>query len=930
MLTLRPICGGKSGFIEKHLESNDYYEEGHKVKGVFFGKLAYKLGLGTQQVQSGQVEALRTGNHPLTSEKLRERKGSRKFQKDGSISQEICFQDAVFSAPKSLSLLSCLGNDSRLLAAHNKAVLETLSVVESFATTRVRVKGKNEDRTTGNLIACLYQHDSSRALDCNIHTHCLISNLTWDEVEGKYKALKAKPIFDRATFFTAVYRSVLAREVLNLGYQIENRKDSSFEILGLPSHLLEKFSQRSKQRDKAISDFVQQHKRQPSKNEIALLVRDSREKKMVEISTAEVRAQQRAKLTPSEALLIENLVKKAQSGGNTSSKRNPVSARECLNFAISHIFERVSVAKDFHLWKEALKHGRGSVDLAKLQREFERMIKAGELLRHGNEITTKACLSRERKIIACVNSGMGKFERFGGKLGHFEPGAHLNAQQKQAITQVLNCCDEFLFLSGAAGVGKTTVLEQLHKAFKLAGQQVVALAPSQAALSELQARGFRDAFTLQRLLLDEKAKASLSGKILILDESGMVSAQQMADFLAVSRAAGARVIFAGDTQQLNSVDAGDALRVLEHYSFMRKVCINQVERQQVAAYREAMQNFRENTLKGFHLLEKMGAIVEVLPENRTEMVALTYENESRKLNSKGQKQSVLVVAATHQEIDLITAKIRSQKRERGELGQGKEVDHLKALHWTEAQRGYAENFQAGQFLIFHRKTTQFDKDSVLEVVEVKEKNKILVRGADSKQFLLNVNQLKKAFSVCEKKKMEVCAGDKLLLQANSNKNGVRFTNGELVSVEKVTEQGIHLADRRVLPGNYQNFTMGYAITAHKAQGQTVNSVIVSGEGMRSKPLFYVACTRGRERLRIITSDKEALKDALGNSGERKSALELMGNESICVHRARRVLDAILSRSQQLMLDTKTRLSSVLGNDGARKFASQGNHARGKN
>jgi conjugative relaxase-like TrwC/TraI family protein len=875
MLTLRSISGAK-GYGKRHLEANDYWDEKGKITGLWWGRGAAKLGL-AGAVLTNDLELLGIGKNPVTGEKIRQRFSTAKIQADGSVSQPIQYQDAVFSAPKSVSILACLG-DSRLLAGHDKAVLAALACCESLATTRVRAAGVNADRQTGNLVAAIYRHDSSRALDCNVHSHCVLSNLTWDRVEGKWKALKAKPIYDASQFLTEAYRNELAKHCLALGYEISSRRNGGFEITGISPPLLEKFSQRSKQRDSAVADFARKHKRQASKAEIAELVRASRADKLVEISSADVRAQQRARLTPAEALEIENLVKLAQSGGS-SSKAGGAGAKECLDFAIAHLFERLSVVRDFEILKEALKHGRGGLELRELQAAFEQMVKAGELLRHGNEITTKACLSREREIIACVNSGMNKFERFGGKLINFDPGAGLNEQQKVAITQVLNCRDEFLFLSGAAGVGKTTVLEQLHKALKLAGQQVVALAPSQAALAELQARGFRDAFTLQRLLLDDKAKASLTGKILILDESGMVSAQQMADFLAVSRAAGARVIFAGDTQQLNSVDAGDALRVLEQYSFMKTISISKIERQQAAAYREAMENLRENTLKGFHLLEKMEAILEVLPENRAEVVALTYENESRKLNSKGQKQSVLIVAATHQEIDLITAKIRSRKRERGELGQGKEVDHLKALHWTEAQRGYAENFQAGQFLVFHRKTAQFDKDSVLEVLGVKEKNKILVRGGDGKEFLLNPNQLKKAFSVCEKKKMEVCAGDKLLLQVNSNKNGVRFTNSELVNVEKVSEKGIHLADGRVLPGSYHRFTMGYAITAHKSQGQTVDSVIVSGEGMRSKPLFYVACTRGRERLRIITSNKEALKDALGNSGERKSALELLRNDS---------------------------------------------------
>lgn len=526
---------------------------------------------------------------------------------------------------------------------------------------------------------------------------------------------------------------------------------------------------------------------------------------------------------------------------------------------------------------------------------------------------------------------MGRHGRLGGKLVDFESGAKLNEQQKAAIAQVLNCRDEFLFLSGAAGVGKTHTLSVLHQALKKAGQQVVALAPSQTAVQELQAVGFRNAFTLQKLLMNpEKAKVSLAGKLVICDESGLIGAKDMSDFLQIAHSAGARVLLVGDVKQLSSVAGGEPVRILEKYSFMRTVSITKVERQQVAAYREAMEVFRENSARGLSKLETMGAILEVLPENRAAMVALAYESECKKLNSKGQKQSVLVVATTHNEIELITSEIRKRKLERRELGNGQECYHLKALHWTEAQRGAVDSFQRGQYLVFHRETKQAAKDSAWQIAQVvKEKKEVLARGADGQEIWLKMNQLKKAFGVFERQKIEVRVGDKLLLQANFNKNGVRFTNGELVDVATVTTQDIQLADGRILPGGYEQFTYGVSVTANKSQGTTVDSVIVSAEGMRNKKQAYVALSRGRERVKLITSNQEAFLDAIEHTSERKSAVELMGNESIRVHRARRVLDAILSRGQQLILDTQTRLSSVLSKDGARNFASQGNHTRGK-
>lgn len=66
---------------------------------------------------------------------------------------------------------------------------------------------------------------------------------------------------------------------------------------------------------------------------------------------------------------------------------------------------------------------------------------------------------------------------------------------------------------------------------------------------------------------------------------------------------------------------------------------------------------------------------------------------------------------------------------------------------------------------------------------------------------------------------------------------------------------------------------GYAVTAHRSQGKTVDEVIVSADGM-TRELFYVSASRGRDRISVITSDAEALRCSVGRSGARQSATEL--------------------------------------------------------
>src|SRR5262249_59558512 len=115
------------------------------------------------------------------------------------------------------------------------------------------------------------------------------------------------------------------------------------------------------------------------------------------------------------------------------------------------IFERVSVARDYDVLTEALRHGRGQINAEALHRQMESWEKAGKVLRSRTEITTQESLDRERKFIAVVNDGFGRFERLGGRNGGFQVKASLNDQQKRAVEFVLDSRDFVINLRGAAG-----------------------------------------------------------------------------------------------------------------------------------------------------------------------------------------------------------------------------------------------------------------------------------------------------------------------------------------------------------------------------------------------------------------------------------------------------------------------------------------------
>jgi conjugative relaxase-like TrwC/TraI family protein len=864
MLTIRAMSDGR-GYSSRHLEHGDYYAEGERVLGRWQGQGAELLGL-TGEVKQKDFESLREGLDPRSGEFIRQRKSADRLMPDGAIqSRGRNLYDFTISAPKSVSVMATLGGDKRLVAAHEKAVAEALREIESHAGARVRVNKANDNRVTRNLVIALYRHDASRELDPQLHTHAVAANLTYDNTEKRWKALQASGIYDRRSYLTEVYRNALAREVRSLGYEIEAKRDSrgkdqGFELRGIPGELLTKYSQRSRQRDRAIKQFVDKTGRQPTDNEVAILVRDTRADKLIEISTEEVNRRQLSRLTQEENRLLSGL-----KPGKDITPPLLHSGEASLEYAKDHVFERVSVARDYEILTEALRHGRGQISPQQLKSLLTAQESLGKVLRNGNEIATKASLQREKEMVACINRGIGDCSTL-AKTNHYIPSVRINTEQNDVVQFVLNSRDRTVNIRGAAGTGKTATLQELRRAILESGHELVTIAPTMSAVEELQKVGFMDAVTIERLLQDPRSQSILRNKVLIVDEAGMVSGRQMHALLELAERQSSRIVFSGDTRQIQSVEACDALRVLEKESRLKSIELIQVQRQTAKDYREAIKELRRDPAKGFEKLEAMGAIREVPWLDRSDAVARAFADAE----AKG--RNALVVCATHEEIDRITETIRANRKRIGQIGKSVEIGRDISLNWTTAQKSDAGNFRAGQVLVFHRAVKGIGRNEALEVLRI-EGNQIIARHSDCKQKAISSKQAK-SFEVCERRSFELSNGDKLLITSNRRENGFRCTNGEIVTVGNIDrDERITLTDGRILPRGFRQFTHGYAVTAHRSQGKSVDEVIISGDGMR-KELFYVAASRGRENIQIITSDKELLRESIGLSNARQSASEL--------------------------------------------------------
>jgi ATP-dependent exoDNAse (exonuclease V) alpha subunit len=386
----------------------------------------------------------------------------------------------------------------------------------------------------------------------------------------------------------------------------------------------------------------------------------------------------------------------------------------------------------------------------------------------------------------------------------------------------------------------------------------------------------------------------------MVDEAGMVASKDMAELIDLARSKNARIVFSGDTAQIKAVSEGDALRVLERESKIKSVSLVQVQRQLTQEYKAAVETLRYSPQAGYEQLEAMGAIRETDWRLRGQEVAQVYRQASAVPNIKGEARSVLVIAPTHDEIKSITYAIRQDRKRAGELSDGATFTRHVNLNWTEAQKRRVKNYKAGQILEFHRAVKGVARHESLEVVSVDKRSGVVARDSNGKTVTLSQKQAG-AYHVYEWEAIEVSAGDKLLLQANRRTRGFKATNGELVTVAGVSQDGITLEDGRRLPKEYRQFAHGYAVTAHRSQGKTVDYEIIAAERM-SHDLFYVSATRAREGLTVVTSDSFTLRESIGVSGDRQSATELSQRSAVAKPRVAISADELFRLYQQQQID----------------------------
>ncbi|MQV04300.1 Ti-type conjugative transfer relaxase TraA, partial [Sinorhizobium meliloti] len=364
---------------------------------------------------------------------------------------------------------------------------------------------------------------------------------------------------------------------------------------------------------------------------------------------------------------------------------------------------------------------------------------------------------------------------------------------------------------GLAGAGKSTLLAAARVAWEGEGRRVIGAALAGKAAEGLEdSSGIRSRTLASWELAWESGREQLQrGDVLVIDEAGMVSSQQMARILKAVEDAGAKAVLVGDAMQLQPIEAGAAFRAItERIGFAE---LAGVRRQRDAWARDASRLFaRGKVAEGLDAYAQQGRIVET--ETRAKIVdriVADWADARRDLLQKSadgehpgrlRGDELLVLAHTNDDVRKLNEALRQVMTDEGALTGAREFQTARGLR----------EFAAGDRIIF-LENARFVEPRARRL---------------GPQYVKN-GMLGTVVSTGDRR------GDTLL--------SVRLDSGRDVVISE---------------DSYRNVDHGYAATIHKSQGSTVDRTFVLATGMMDQHLTYVAMTRHRDRADLYAAKED--------------------------------------------------------------------------
>ncbi|ECA9705289.1 conjugative transfer relaxase/helicase TraI [Salmonella enterica subsp. enterica serovar Bredeney] len=911
MLSISSIKGDSAYYSHE----DNYYASG-SLESRWLGDGAEKLGL-KGEVANADMDAIRQGKLPDGTDLSRMVNGVNKHRSG---------YDLTFSAPKSVSMIILIGGDTRLLDAWNRSVENGMKEVEKLISARITDSGKTDTVLTGNMVAALYNHDTSRALDPQIHTHALVFNTTF--AEDKWRALasdtRMKTGFGENLYAlqVAIGNLVLQpfrQEAEKLGYEtVAAGKNGLWELKDVP---VAPFSTRSQ----AISEAAGPDASKKSRDVAALDTRQAKAWADPDL----LKAEWRRRLTD-EKFDIDNYIGQAQTReeppgsavGGTEDIRatgQPASVSSAqisesdVQKAVSDTISALSEKKVQFTWSEMLagtvsrlpsvsglfEQARAGIDAAI---EGQRLI---PLDREKGIFTSDIHLLNELSVHQLARTAIQEQT----VLVFPERAKERDMPAGDAVSVLTQDKSPVAILSGRGGA--QTLRERTEDVAMMAraqGREVMVIAADGRSGQFLSESPHLAGHVMLRSQMNADTVLPVQGTV-IVDRAERLSLKETVLLQEKALSAGAQLIFM-DTE--NRQGTGNALSVLKEAD--------------IPQYR-----FYGTQLPEVRLVSEA--------DKRTRYGQLAQEYV--RLSAEGRDVVAQVTGAREQQ--QLTEVIRDMRRDAGELGREQVTLRVLEPVWLDSKtRHQRDNYRPGMVMEqwdAEKKTmTRHTIDRVAEAT-----NSLVLQGEDGSRLTLKVTQLDGSWSLYRSRTLEVSEGDRVRALGRELKGAIKakeqFTVAGLENgvvrlrsgdreLRLPTERAVKLAHDYVEgtgAGTSASRTVLAAVGPRGLNKQTLNALAQSGNDIRiytplegrqaARKVESVSAVRlASDQVRQSTGEAnldtaiQASRDRLMSDAEQAVSLAIPRAQQGQVHLSEIALLSEAVKSGQPLTDVRTEIA----------------------
>lgn len=662
MLSVSAMSSGQGNYYAS-LAKEDYYLEGGEPEGAWFGKGAKALGL------EGTLKKLEFWNifdgYSPDGERSLVQNAGKENRKPG--------WDMTFSAPKSLSIVWSQSEPEKRQKIQDifyGAVLKGLCYLEENTMTRRGHDGLVREGV--GLVAAIFEHGTSRAQDPQLHAHCLVMNLGV-RADGTTGSITSKQFYTHKMAAGALFRAELAyRLTTELGLSLE-RKNSWFEVSGVPDKVLETFSKRREEIERSL-----------------------KEKGFCSTKAAEVAALNTRSVKSHKArseLFLEWQeagkalgfgVKEAQLlFGTSQGLKGQVDATGDIQEVVNKVSKTITSSNSTFFERDALRlvaeesQGRTiGADLA--QKIVKGYLKSEDVIpleqaQGEARFTTYEMFKLEEQMMHQV-TGLNDQKAYPVQQEVIQAVLSskdfitIRDEQKKALLHITEN-GAIKVVRGMAGTGKTYMLTASKVIWELSGYEVRGISLSGKAVAGLEEAQIQST-TIAKFLSDNGQELT-SRTVLICDEAGMVGTRQMAKIIDAVKRSNAKLILTGDERQLQAIEAGGAFKAIANQ--VGQAELTEITRQKDTWARQAIHEFADGDAEqGLKAYTDRGLLT--IGRHRSHIIQRII-SDWRDNGALSHPQDHLILAGSRRDVTALNLKAQKERFKEQEPEQGSTKIH---------------------------------------------------------------------------------------------------------------------------------------------------------------------------------------------------------------------------------------------------------------